>query len=378
MDNKRYYHVIIGSKDFFDENIPYALENSKLSDFIDLVKRNDRKSARGIENETVKDLIVRNDHYCGIVDGAHDRLVALIEEYTTEDANIYIHNPPRYLLEYLTDQRERDIIMLDIVPEKYVIDREEKSFASKINKISSHIIGQKTVIDEISKSLWYLTSVNRARPYVIMLYGNSGLGKTELVRKISEEFFEGVFLEKHLSMFKNPNYSDYFFGNEPNRRSLAFDLLERKSNLVFFDEMDKCPEHFYSAFYSLFDNTVFKDATYDVDISNLVIVMTSNFHSEEEIRKQLGNPIFHRIDKCVHFDDFDCDSINRITKNEIKSRKDEYNGRLTFDEIYNQVSPLVFTKGENARTIKQKVQQVIENMLYCEIDIQLNNDSMIR
>ena len=375
MDNKRYYHVIIGSKDFFDENIPYALENSKLSDFIDLVKRNDRKSARGIENETVKDLIVRNDHYCGIVDGAHDRLGALIEEYTTEDANIYIHNPPRYLLEYLTDQRERHIIMLDIVPEKYVIDREEKSFASKINKISSHIIGQKTVIDEISKSLWYLTSVNRARPYVIMLYGNSGLGKTELVRKISEEFFEGVFLEKHLSMFKNPNYSDYFFGNEPNRRSLAFDLLERKSNLVFFDEMDKCPEHFYSAFYSLFDNTVFKDATYDVDISNLVIVMTSNFHSEEEIRKQLGNPIFHRIDKCVHFDDFDCDSINRIAKNEIKSRKDEYNGRLTFDEIYNQVSPLVFTKGENARTIKQKVQQVIENMLYREIDIQLNNDS---
>lgn len=375
MDNKRHYHVIIGSKDFFDENIPYALENSKLSDFIDLVKRNDRKSARGIENETVKDLIVRNDHYCGIVDGAHDRLGALIEEYTTEDANIYIHNPPRYLLEYLTDQRERDIIMLDIVPEKYVIDREEKSFASKINKISSHIIGQKTVIDEISKSLWYLTSVNRARPYVIMLYGNSGLGKTELVRKISEEFFEGVFLEKHLSMFKNPNYSDYFFGNEPNRRSLAFDLLERKSNLVFFDEMDKCPEHFYSAFYSLFDNTVFKDATYDVDISNLVIVMTSNFHSEEEIRKQLGNPIFHRIDKCVHFDDFDCDSINRIAKNEIKSRKDEYNGRLTFDEIYNQVSPLVFTKGENARTIKQKVQQVIENMLYREIAIQLNNNS---
>ena len=375
MDNKRCYHVIIGSKDFFDENIPYALENSKLSDFIDLVKRNDRKSARGIENETVKDLIVRNDHYCGIVDGAHDRLGALIEEYTTEDANIYIHNPPRYLLEYLTDQRERDIIMLDIVPEKYVIDREEKSFASKINKISSHIIGQKTVIDEISKSLWYLTSVNRARPYVIMLYGNSGLGKTELVRKISEEFFEGAFLEKHLSMFKNPNYSDYFFGNEPNRRSLAFDLLERKSNLVFFDEMDKCPEHFYSAFYSLFDNTVFKDATYDVDISNLVIVMTSNFHSEEEIRKQLGNPIFHRIDKCVHFDDFDCESINRIAKNEIKSRKDEYNGRLTFDEIYNQVSPLVFTKGENARTIKQKVQQVIENMLYREIAIQLNNNS---
>lgn len=62
-------------------------------------------------------------------------------------------------------------------------------------------------------------------------------------------------------------------------------------------------------------------------------------------------------------------------KNEIKSRKDEYNERLTSRDVYKQVSPLVFTKGENARTIKQKVQQVIENMLYREIDIQLNNDS---
>lgn len=62
-------------------------------------------------------------------------------------------------------------------------------------------------------------------------------------------------------------------------------------------------------------------------------------------------------------------------KNEIKSRKDEYNGRLTCRDVYKQVSSLVFTKGENARTIKQKVQQVIENMLYREIDIQLNNDS---
>jgi ATP-dependent Clp protease ATP-binding subunit ClpA len=375
MENKRFYHVIIGSKGFFDKKIPDALENNKSSNFIDLVKRNDRKSKRGFKNDVVKDLIVKNEHYCGIVEGAHDCLGALIEEYTTDDANIYIHNPPRYLLEYLTDQHERHIIILDIVPEEYVIDGDKKTFASKINKISSHIIGQKTVIDEISKSLWYLTSVNRARPYVIMLYGNSGLGKTELVRKISEEFFEGVFLEKHLSMFKNPNYSDYFFGNEPNRRSLAFDLLERKSNLVFFDEMDKCPEHFYSAFYSLFDNTIFKDATYDVDISNLVIVMTSNFHSEEEIKKQLGDPIFYRIDKYVHFYDFDSDTINEIVKNEIKSRKDEYNGRLTSRDVYKQVSPLVFTKGENARTIKQKVQQVIENMLYREIDIQLNNDS---
>lgn len=112
-----------------------------------------------------------------------------------------------------------------------------------------------------------------------MLYGNSSLGKTELVREIAEKFFGGKYLEKHLSMFKNNNYSEYFFGDAPNRRSLGYDLLERESNLIFFDELDKCPEHFFSAFYTLFDNVQFKDATYDVDVSGTVIILTSNYHT---------------------------------------------------------------------------------------------------
>ena len=89
-------------------------------------------------------------------------------------------------------------------------------------------------------------------------------------------------------MFKNNNYSEYFFGDAPNRRSLGFDLLERESNLVFFDELDKCPEHFFSAFYTLFDNTQFKDATYDADVSGIVIILTSNYQTEEEMKNAVG------------------------------------------------------------------------------------------
>lgn len=144
----------------------------------------------------------------------------------------------------------------------YSIQKEPEKFKDNILRISDAIVGQDRAIIEISKSLWYLISVQRKKPYVIMLYGNSSLGKTELVREIAKHFFEGKVLEKHLSMFKNNNYSDYFFGEEPNRRSLGFDLLERTSNLIFLDELDKCPEFFYSAFYTLFDNVEFKDATY--------------------------------------------------------------------------------------------------------------------
>ena len=72
-----------------------------------------------------------------------------------------------------------------------------------------------------------------------MLYGNSSLGKTELVREVAKRFYNDDYYEKHLSMFKNDTYSDYFLGERPNRKTLGYDLLERKSNLVFLDEIDK-------------------------------------------------------------------------------------------------------------------------------------------
>lgn len=374
MENKRKYHIIIGSKAFFDASLPDFTEYDDAKTFLELVKLSDAaKQNHWIFEEYADMLILKNNNYHGIVDAAHDRLGSLIEDLTTEGADIYIHNPPRVLKEYLEDQHKRELIVLDIVCEEYGIKRNPSMFVDKMAAISSNIIGQQMAIEEISKSLWYLTTVKREKPYVIMLYGNSSLGKTELVREIAEKFFDGKCLEKHLSMFKNNNYSEYFFGDAPNRRSLGFELLERESNLVFFDELDKCPEHFYSAFYTLFDNVCFKDATYDVDVAGIVIVLTSNFHTEDEMKKHLGLPIFYRIDKLIHFDDFSCDTIYAIVQNEIASRKEEYADKLTPEMLYAAVSPLISTTGENARTIKYKVQKVIEELLFREVRSQMGN-----
>lgn len=363
----RTYNVIIGSKAFFEASIP-EYDDSNVCNFLELVRLADAAQQRGtVFSGTVDTLILKNDDYHGIVESAHDRLGGLIEDLTEGDARIYVHNPPRVLKEYLKEQKRRSIIDLDIKNEKHNIESNATFFISKIQEIASKIVGQDLAIEEIGKSLWYLTTTTRKKPYVVMLYGNSSLGKTELVREIAEKFYSGKCLEKHLSMFKNASYADYFFGNQPNRRSIGFDLLERESNLLFLDELDKCPEHFYSAFYTLFDNVQFKDATYDVDISGTLIVLTSNYQSEEEMKKVLGAPIFYRIDKFIHFEDFTCETIYAITKNEIEARKEEYQGKMTSDMVYAAVCPMIGTKGENARTIKHKVQQVIEELLFREV-----------
>lgn len=87
--------------------------------------------------------------------------------------------------------------------------------------------------------------------------------------------------------------------------------------------MDKCPEHFFSAFYTLFDNTLFKDATYDADVSGIVIILTSNYQTEDEMKKQLGLPIFYRIDKMIHFDDLVAIRYMRLLR--VKSKPEKAN-----------------------------------------------------
>lgn len=374
----RKYKIVIGSKAYFDnqvrlleERLTQDYEDFIIENFLELVRFSDECKQRGrafTDKDKAFIMLVKNQNYHGIIESAHDRLGSLIEEITTDDSIIYIHNPPTTLETYLEGLYARSKIELTYERETYDIKREPDKFSENMSLIGKNIFGQNEAIAEISKSMWYMTTVNRRKPYVIMLYGDSSLGKSELVREISKKFFDGKFVEKHLSMFKNDTYSYYFFGDKPNRRSLGFDLLERESNLVFLDELDKCPEFFYSAFYTLFDNTVFSDATYELDISGLLIVLTSNYKNEKEMKDYLGLPIFYRIDKFIHFNEFNEKTIFDITMSEIQTHVKECGERFTVDQIYQAVCPKIQATGENARTIKNKVQETVEDMLFREVE----------
>lgn len=365
MKDKRKYSIFIGSKLYFNKKLEELSVDTSGYSFVELVKLSDRANSEKVNFKFQQDLlIIKNDNYHAIVEAAIDRLGTIIEEFTYKHSKIYIHNPPRCLYEYLQKQKNQELIEFYVEKEVYSINKKENEFKTKINTISQNIIGQNNAINEISKSLWYLTKTNRQIPYVVMLYGKSSIGKTELVREISRNFFDNKFLEKHLSMFKNSQNIDYLFGGASNRKSLSYDLLERESNLIFLDEFDKCDPSFYSVFYTLFDNEIFKDVNYDVNISGTLILLTANYSSLEEVKKHLGLPIFYRIDKFIKFEDFTSDTIYSVVKKEISSRKKELGDILDEELIYWRVSTIINTRGENARTIKYKVQQVIEDFLF--------------
>ncbi len=86
------------------------------------------------------------------------------------------------------------------------------------------------------------------------------------------------------------NFQIIFFGGKHNQKSFAKDLLARDSNVILLDEFDKANPVFHSAFYQLFDEGVFEDQNYKVDVRHAVIFCTSNYHSEDEIEKQDWTP----------------------------------------------------------------------------------------
>lgn len=366
--NKRTYHLYNGSRSFFDNELYDIYKKCDYKTFSQLVKESDECRTNGKSfNSFAHILVISNESFNGITEQAHDRLNELIIDLTKSDATIYIHNPPTNLKRYLYLLNAEDKIEISEMTQDYKINVTEDEFIKNMKAISKEIVGQSHAIIEISKTMWYLTKSHRENPYVIMLYGNSSLGKTQIVREIASKFYNNNFFEKHLSMFKNNSYADYFFGEKPNRATLGYELLERDSNLIFLDELDKCPEYFYSAFYTLFDNTIFKDKTYEVNVSKTLIILTSNYLSEENIKKEIGLPVYYRIDKFIKFNDFDSKTVLEVIKKEIKSREQEYSDVLTYDEIYDVVSHKVLSKGENARTIKYKVQKVIEDLLFQKI-----------
>lgn len=311
--------VFTGSKKdfeiFLEKQIP---EDSETIPFMELIQHYNarlRPNESGVRenalraNIEVDNCVVRADDYGSVMPHVLSNFANIVN-LNYDMGTLYIQNPPRRVLESLKAVLDGDI---EYYGSQYPeLDRDA---LTKIYKaLNSDVYGQDECKKQILSGMYRLTTGATNKPVVLMLYGPSGVGKTESAKSISKSL-GGELLRIQFSMMQTSEAYDYVFGAEHSKSSFARDMMGRESNVILIDEFDKVNPALYNAFYELFDEGKYVDTNYSVELGQAIFLLTCNFSNENEIKKALGPAMFSRIGCCVEYADLTVEQKQKIVNN---------------------------------------------------------------
>ena len=218
---------------------------------------------------------------------------------------------------------------------------------------------------QIISGLYRLTVEKKEKPVVLMLYGPSGVGKTESAKSISRSL-GGELLRVQFSMMQTEEAHNYVFGAGHAKSSLAKDMLGRESNVILIDEFDKVNPIFYNAFYELFDEGKYVDSNYNVDLKDTIFLCTCNFNSEDEIKRILGPAMYSRIGCCIEFEQLEKtqkEIIVRAWYDKVIERLEEDEKKAIEDTDILEWFLKNVDRYDNIRLLKTKLENAIYNEL---------------
>lgn len=331
--------VFNGSKKDFDKLLDERIDKQKRTiNFLEVIQeynlritagksRSSESTANDIALLTkiqVDNCIVRTDDYGSVLSHVTSNFSNIISQ-NYDIGTLYLQNPPKRVYQSVSTFYNDSI---ECINSKYkTINR---SILKSINKnLNKKVLGQENCKRQIVSNIYRLTTGKTKKPVVIMLYGPSGVGKTESAKVISESL-GGKLLRIQFSMMQTNEAYTYVFGGEHSKSSFARDMIARESNVILIDEFDKVNSSFYNAFYELFDEGKYVDLNYEVNLNRAIFICTCNYMSESEIKKALGPAMFSRIGCCIKYEDIDAeckkqiisDAYNGIVKDLKKDEKD--------------------------------------------------------
>lgn len=363
VNNKIY--IFIGSKKDFEIFLDKKIsKGEEICYFMELIKdynANLRQQHAYLHGTIdVKNLVVHADDYASVYEHVIQNFITIVTTNHDVDTT-FLHNPPQRVLDSL------QVSFPDNIEYVYTDYKEiNRDVLKEIwKRLSTDIVGQEKAKKSIVSNLFRLTNLSYNKPVVIMFLGDSGIGKTETAKAISN-VLGGNLLRVQFSMMQTAEGYNYVFGAEHSKSSFAKDLMSRESNVVLIDEFDKVNPNYYNAFYQMFDEGVYIDTNYKVDLSRCIIICTSNFMSEADVIKSMGMPIFSRFDDFIHFEYLSVDEketiLDRIYTTYLENFSEEEKTLANNSDIYEWHKDNLH-RFKNVRIIKSRVEKAINDML---------------
>ena len=373
--------IFYGSKQDFEKMILRETDEDEVTiPFMELIQHYNarlRPNEYGVResalsnNIEVDNCIVRSDDYGSVLEHVLSNFVNIVT-LNHDIGTLFVHNPPRKVRDSLRSAYGKEIEYLGTDYPNLSREKLKEVYTN----IDADILGQYSCKKQIISGMYRLITKKSTKPVVLMLYGPSGVGKTESAKSISKTM-GGELLRIQFSMMQTAEAYNYVFGAEHSKESFARDMISRESNVILIDEFDKVNPAFYNAFYELFDEGRYVDTNYDVDLGQAIFLLTCNFASEEEIKRVLGPAMFSRIGCCIAYEELSTEQKQNIVRNWYDSvlltleadEKEEIDKTDILDWFIKNAE-----RYDNIRTLKTKLENAVFEKL-SEIFVLTRTDS---
>ena len=289
------------------------------------------------------------------------------------------------------------------IPASKIQETEYSKLAVLEDHLKARVIGQDQAVSALARAI-KRTRVQlsaRRRPASFIFVGPTGVGKTELVKVLSEELFDDndplirldmtEFMEKHAvarMIGSPPGYVGYDEAGQ-----LTEKVRRKPYSVILFDEIEKAHPDVMNILMQILDEGKIDDAQgRTVSFANTIICMTSNAGStdksigmgfnrtEEEITKEramkalrefLRPEFIGRIDEIIVFNKLTKEHYAEIAGLMLEEMREpllEKQITLSYtDEARKLIAEKAFGKTYGAREIRRIIRQEIEDQIADQI-----------
>ena len=284
------------------------------------------------------------------------------------------------------------------IPVKHISEFETAKLVNLEERLHKRIIGQDEAVCAVSRAIRRKRagiSLKR-RPVSFIFVGPTGVGKTELVKRIAEEVFDGQdslirldmseYMEKHSTaklIGSPPGYVGYDDAGQ-----LTEKIRRRPYSVILLDEIEKAHADVFNILLQILDDGRITDSHgKTVSFENTIIIMTSNAGSDRKANvvgfneyneavgiktdralKDLFRPEFlNRVDETVIFKELKKEELLKIIDlmlDDLRAGLAEKN--ITLDvsaDAKNVILDGSYKKEYGARPMRRYIERHIEDAL---------------
>ena len=290
------------------------------------------------------------------------------------------------------------------IPAVKIRETEFVKLAGLENALKQKVIGQDEAVHLVAQAIKRSRAdlSGRRRPASFIFVGPTGVGKTELVKQLAEQLFDGPdpLIRLDMSEYMEKYAVSRMIGSPPGyvgyeeAGQLTEKVRRRPYSVVLFDEIEKAHPDVMNILLQILDEGKINDAQgRTVDFSNTVICMTSNAgssdqsagslgfnksdaqRSEEKTRKALAQflrPEFiNRVDAVITFNRLSKENFKEIAKimlGELVTSLGDKGITFTYDDsLVEFLVEKSFSRTYGARNLRRTIQKELEDPMATKI-----------